>query len=108
MPAVRVIKAGTGGLLAHGFGCVFEGDQDANRGMLALNDAESGKRYLIDSSRSSVRNSYKEKAGHRTREINALFGSTGIDSIDISTARSYVEPLIHFFKRRKMRRAPRA
>lgn len=77
-------------------------------GVLALNDAESGRRYLIDSSRSSVRNSYKEKAVRRTRELNSLFGSTGIDSIDISTARSYVEPLIHFFKRRKMRRAPRA
>lgn len=77
-------------------------------GMIALNDAESGKRYIIDSSKSSVRSSYKEKTGRRTKELTALFGSTGIDSIDISTARSYVEPIIQFFKRRKKRRAPRA
>ena len=77
-------------------------------GILALNDAESGKRYLVDSSKSSVRKTYKEKASQRTKELNALLGSTGIDAIDISTSSPYVEPIIQFFKRRKMRRAVRS
>jgi uncharacterized protein (DUF58 family) len=77
-------------------------------GVLALNDAESGKRYLVDSSKLSVRKTYKEKADQRTKELNALLGSTGIDAIDISTSSPYVEPIIQFFKRRKMRRAVRS
>ena len=77
-------------------------------GVLTLNDAESGKRYLVDSSKSSVRKTYKEKADRRTKELNALLGSTGIDTIDISTSSPYVEPIIQFFKRRKMRKAVRS
>ena len=77
-------------------------------GVLALNDAESGKRYLVDSSKLSVRKTYKGKADQRTRELNALLGSTGIDSIEISTSSPYVEPIVQFFKRRKMRWAVRS
>jgi uncharacterized protein (DUF58 family) len=77
-------------------------------GILALNDAESGRRYLINSSKTSVRNAYKEKAGRRSKELNTLLGSLGIDTININTASPYVEPIMQFFKRRKMRRAVRS
>ncbi len=76
-------------------------------GMLALNDAESGRRYIVDSSKRSLREAYKQRAGQTTKELNTLFTSTGIDVINISTAFPYVESLIQFFSRRRMRKAIR-
>lgn len=76
-------------------------------GILALNDAESGRRYLVDSSKRSLRDAYKRRSDQTTKELSALFASTGVDAINISTALPYVESLIQFFTRRRMRKAPR-
>jgi len=76
-------------------------------GVLALDDAESQRHYLVDSSRRAVRRIYSEKAAQKSRELKTLFAATGIDAIDISTAVPYVEALIRFFTRRRMRKAPR-
>lgn len=76
-------------------------------GILTLNDAESGRRYLVDSSKRSLREAYKRRADQMTKELNTLFASTGIDAINISTASPYVESLIQFFSKRRMRKALR-
>jgi len=76
-------------------------------GVISLYDAESGRRHFIDSSRRSVREMYKEKAAKKTKELAALFAATGIDAVTISTATPYVEALMQFFNRRRMRKAPR-
>ena len=77
-------------------------------GVLSLNDPESGRKYLVDSSKRSVREAYKNNADKRTKELNTLFNLTGIDAIDVSTSRPYVEALVQFFKRRRMRKAMKA
>jgi uncharacterized protein (DUF58 family) len=74
-------------------------------GILSLDDAESGRRYFVDSSKRSVREAYNEKSAAKAKELAALFSSTGIDAIDISTATPYMGPLIRFFNRRRMRKA---
>jgi uncharacterized protein (DUF58 family) len=78
-----------------------------NAGIIALVDRESGKRYLVDTTRRSVREGYASQAEKRSRELKDMFLSLGIDSIDISTAKPYTEALIQFFKKRTARRGPR-
>jgi hypothetical protein len=75
-------------------------------GIVSLRDAESGRRYSVNTSRASVRKRYRESASSGARELKALFASAGMDSIDISTAAPYVDPLIKFFAKRRMRKAP--
>lgn len=77
-------------------------------GLLTLDDAESGKRYVLDTSRKSLREAYRKEADRRTKELDDLFGVTGVDSIYISTASPYVEALARFFMRRRMRKATRS
>ena len=73
-------------------------------GILALNDAESGKRYFVDTSKETVRLSYREKARRRHEEIQNMLSSVKVDAINISTAQPYVDALVDFFKKRKLRR----
>jgi uncharacterized protein (DUF58 family) len=74
-----------------------------NAGIIELIDAESGKPYLIDTSSAKVRRSYADKSGRLREERKKVFGSVGVDHIDISTDRSYVEEFIKFFRMRKRR-----
>jgi uncharacterized protein (DUF58 family) len=77
-------------------------------GIITLTDAESGKRYLIDSSKNHTREEYKKRAAQKSKELTTLLNSVGIDTINLSTATPYVEELIQFFTRRRMRKAPRS
>jgi len=74
-----------------------------NAGIIELVDAESGKPYLIDTSSSKVRKTYADKSGRLREERKSVFGSVGVDHIDISTDKSYVEEFIKFFRMRKKR-----
>jgi uncharacterized protein (DUF58 family) len=74
-----------------------------NAGIIELIDAESGNPYLIDTSSAKVRRSYADKSGRLREERKKVFGSVGVDHIDISTDRSYVEEFIKFFRMRKRR-----
>ena len=74
-----------------------------NAGIIELADAESGKPYLIDTSSAKVRRTYADKSGQLRGERKRIFGSVGVDHIDISTDKSYVEEFIKFFRVRKRR-----
>ncbi len=73
-------------------------------GILSLSDAESGKRYFVDTSKEAVRASYRKNSRKKHEDIQAMLSSAKVDTINISTARPYVEALIEFFKKRKLRR----
>ena len=73
-------------------------------GLIELMDAETGADILIDSSHGFFRQVFRERAGRRAAEREALFRAAGVESIDIRTEDDYVEPLIRFFKRRGKRR----
>lgn len=72
-------------------------------GIVELVDAESGKSYMIDTSSAKVREKYAKKSREMRDERMKLFGSVGVDHIDISTDRSYIEEFIKFFRMRKKR-----
>ncbi|MDP3792057.1 MAG: DUF58 domain-containing protein [Candidatus Omnitrophota bacterium] len=72
-------------------------------GIIELADAESGRPYVIDTSSAKVREKYAKKASQMQSERTRLFGSVGVDHIDISTDKSYIEEFIKFFRMRKRR-----
>jgi len=74
-----------------------------NAGIIELTDAESGKPYIIDTSNAKVRRTYADRSGRLREERKKTFGSVGVDHIDISTDKSYVEEFIKFFRMRKRR-----
>jgi len=74
-----------------------------NAGIVELVDAESGKPYVIDTSSAKLRERYAKKAKEMKDERVRLFGSVGVDHIDISTDRPYIEEFIKFFRMRKQR-----
>ena len=74
-----------------------------NAGIVELVDAETGRSFTIDTSSEKVRARYVKKASEMKSERAEIFGSVGVDHIDISTDKSYIEAFIKFFKMRKRR-----
>lgn len=75
----------------------------AGAGVLELCDAESGELYQIDLSSRRVRAHFERAVAEREARLKRLFAGRGVDVIDVRTDRSYVEPLIGFFKMRGRR-----
>jgi uncharacterized protein (DUF58 family) len=69
-------------------------------GLIDVRDAETGATLLVDSGDPAVRARYAENAARAREERESLFKRLGIDAIEISTASSYVDPLVAFFQRR--------
>ena len=74
-----------------------------NAGIVELVDAETGRSFTIDTSSEKVRARYAKGASAIHKECAEIFGSVGVDHIDISTDKSYIEAFIKFFKMRKRR-----
>jgi len=74
-----------------------------NVGMVELQDAESGETMLVDTANAGVRAGYRQQAEKNCSERQALFRSSGIDCIEISTDRPFIEPIMKFFRMREKR-----
>jgi uncharacterized protein (DUF58 family) len=72
-------------------------------GLLELEDSETGKRFILDTSSNEVRDAYRAVWTAKTEAIRALCLSSGIDHIDIMAGRDYVRPLARFFLERERR-----
>jgi len=72
-------------------------------GFIELEDAETGEIIAVDSTDPELRNLYSINNSKEKEERDKLFKSMNVDSIDISTDRSYIEPLIKFFRIRAKR-----
>jgi uncharacterized protein (DUF58 family) len=72
-------------------------------GYLELEDLESGEQMLVDTRDARVRRLFHEKASAAMLQQEKLFKQMNVDSIVIRTDRSYVEPLITFFRMRAKR-----
>jgi uncharacterized protein (DUF58 family) len=70
-------------------------------GLLHLVDAETGEQRLVDTSDPLARRAFRDTRKRFRDERARLFRKYRVDSIDVSTDRSYVEPLIAFFRRRE-------
>jgi len=76
-------------------------------GIIKMHDAETGRRYVVDTSGREARRFYKAHSLRKFADRDRMFRSINVDSINIRTDESYVEPLIHFFKMRERRRSRR-
>ncbi|MGB3057787.1 MAG: DUF58 domain-containing protein [Candidatus Omnitrophota bacterium] len=72
-------------------------------GMVKMHDAETGQPFIVDTSDPVVRRSYEAHSKFLENRRKELFQSTKVDSIGIRTDRSYIEPLVQFFKMREKR-----
>jgi uncharacterized protein (DUF58 family) len=74
-----------------------------NVGFIELEDTETGEQILIDTKDSRVRKSFRDYAVTEQTSLDMTFRSIDLDNIQIVTDRSYVEPLMAFFRARAKR-----
>ena len=75
-----------------------------NIGLIPIEDAETEKRFFLDTSSKKVRDSFRKDKLEKNQELKRLFFANGVDLIDIETGNDYVKPLMNFFKNRGKRR----
>jgi uncharacterized protein (DUF58 family) len=69
-------------------------------GIIPLRDSESNQEILIDTSSKKVREAYHKKRVLRKKELSDKLLKMKIDSVEVNTNQSYVQPLMNFFLRR--------
>lgn len=72
-------------------------------GLIELEDGETGTRFLVDSSAPRVRELFAQRVQFRRETIQRIFKKCRVDMIEISTGKSYLEPLQRFFIKRERR-----
>lgn len=72
-------------------------------GWITLEDAESGEQVEVNTSDRQVRDEYSTIATMRQKMIHKSMRLAGIDLLDLRTDRSYLPPLLSFFRDRKKR-----
>lgn len=72
-------------------------------GMVEMEDLETGKVSLVNTSDLLLRESFERTSTERTDARHRFFASAGVDLIPLKTDASYVEPLIAFFRKRAKR-----
>lgn len=72
-------------------------------GLMRLFDAETGEVILIDSSKKSVGDNYSKWFRQKEENLKSIFRKSAVDSINIRTDQSYVQPLMNFFRIREKR-----
>jgi len=72
-------------------------------GFLELEDAESGEIILVDTRDTGLRELYALNSSKEKQDREKMFKAMNVDFIDISTAQSYIEPVIRFFRMRAKR-----
>lgn len=78
-------------------------DDLPNLGLIPLKDAETGQEVLVDTSSKTVRQAYKKRRIQEKKQIRNRFLRMKIDTIELHTNESYVQPLMNFFHRRARR-----
>ncbi len=74
-----------------------------NVGFIELEDAETGETFLVDTSDVNFRQDFMTRTLESVAARAKMFRSMNVDHIDIRTDKSYVDPLIRFFKMRAKR-----
>ena len=75
-----------------------------NVGLIKIVDAESGSYSWLDSSSKKTRLQYESNYKKKVDNLKNDFMFCGVDHININTSKSYIKPLINFFKQREHRR----
>jgi uncharacterized protein (DUF58 family) len=72
-------------------------------GVILLEDPETGEQIEVNTSRRDVSRAYADLAEKRAREAERLFGSRGVDTVQLRTDTDYLPVLRSFFDRRGRR-----
>jgi uncharacterized protein (DUF58 family) len=72
-------------------------------GLLEIEDAETGKRLLLDTSSRKVRDDFRRRAMERRAALQQLTRAAAVDLIEVSTDGSHLDALIRFFRQRERR-----
>lgn len=75
-----------------------------NVGFIELEDPESGEMVAVDTSSKRIRRQFAQIARSQGEQRQAMFRRMDKEIIDVQTDRSYVEPLVRFFRKRERRR----
>lgn len=73
-------------------------------GLIELEDAETGKRQIVDSSSPQVRERYRHVALNRSKGLELFLRRLAVDQIRVTVGDDYLLDLIAFFRRRESRR----
>lgn len=72
-------------------------------GLLRMKDPETGQELVIDTHDRELRQRYASIMQERANQLEKLFRSMNMDTIQIRTDESYIEPLMKFFRMRERR-----
>jgi uncharacterized protein (DUF58 family) len=72
-------------------------------GLLELEDAETGRRVLLDTSNRQVRADFAAAAQGRREAVGQLARAAHVDLLEVSTDGGHLEALVHFFQQRERR-----
>ncbi len=72
-------------------------------GLVRLRDAETGADLWVDTSSAETRKQYNISWKEREKNLSVMFAKGGVDTVNLRTDQSYVQPLINLFKRRGTR-----
>lgn len=73
-------------------------------GLIEVEDAETGKRRIVDTSSPRVRQRYQDLAEKRSQGLELFLRRLSIDQIGVTAGDDYIQDLIGFFRRRESRR----
>jgi uncharacterized protein (DUF58 family) len=76
-------------------------------GLLDVEDAETGRRLLLDTNSAVVRRAYADQAQRRGQEVRQLTRAAASDLIEVSTDGSHLDALVRFFRLRERRQRRR-
>lgn len=74
-----------------------------NIGLVQLQDPESGELVLVDTSSRAVRDAFAARAQTETADLHRNLKRWGIDILDLSTDRPYIDDVRALFQRRRTR-----
>ena len=72
-------------------------------GLVELEEAETGERYVVDTSDAHVRRAFTETAAASRVARDRWLHGANVDAIVIGTDRPYTEALLRFFRMRERR-----
>jgi len=73
-------------------------------GLLAVVDPETGREIAIDTGSKAMRALYASHVAQEREAMRRLFRRLAVDEIEVRTDRSYIGPLLSFFRRRERQR----
>ncbi len=74
-------------------------------GVLVLADPETGEEVAVDTGRESLRRRYSALSSAEEQALRTTFHRLAVDAIEVRTDRSYVGPLMAFFRARERKLA---